>query len=121
LGGHTLAGDQSGSSYGIDDTGGFDNVTVRHGTVTKFDYGVYGIDTDGMHVQGVVLSGNTGDGILISGASARVASSQASGNSLSGIEISGASARVASSRASSNGLNGIDITGGSVRVTSSQA
>jgi len=121
LGGHTLSGDQTNGTNGIDDSGGFDNVTVRDGTVTKFYDGVHGSYADGMHVQGVLASGNGSSGIFVRGNSASVSSSQGSGNSYDGIYILGDSARVSSSQALGNRYEGINIHGSSIRVFSSQA
>jgi parallel beta-helix repeat protein len=40
LGGHTVDGINDPAANGIDNTGGFDNVVVRHGTIQQFQQGV---------------------------------------------------------------------------------
>ena len=121
LGGHTLTGNRTAGNHGIDNSAGFDNVTVKNGTVTKFDRGAIGDAADGMHVEHVVASGNLIYGIDIGGAGSRVSSSQASGNAFSGISITGNSARVSSSQVSGNASDGIFIEGTTSRVTASHA
>ncbi len=123
LNGHTVKGSRTPSKNGVDNDGGFDDVTVQNGAVEKFSRWVVGIGADRMHVVHVVSSGNLGVGILISGVSARVSSSKSSSNSDAddGIRIVGDFAHVTSSQASGNGANGIAITGNSASVASSQA
>jgi parallel beta-helix repeat protein len=41
LRGHLIDGDGFGNDAGIDNTGGFDNVQVTHGTIQEFQWGVY--------------------------------------------------------------------------------
>jgi hypothetical protein len=123
LNGYTLTGDRTPAMNGVDNGGGFDDVTVKNGAVEKFSRGVVGIGANRMHVTRIASTGNLGVGILISGGSALVSSSDASSNSDAdnGISIVGDSARVKSTRASANGHNGISISGASASVTSSQA
>jgi hypothetical protein len=122
LNGHTIAGDQTPGDNGIDNSGGFDDVTVIGGTVTKFFFGILGSNVaNGMRVKQVLSSGNASDGIFISGDSVRVTSSRASGNGERGIVIGGGSARVSSSEASGNGESGVHIVGSLARVSSSRA
>jgi parallel beta-helix repeat protein len=44
LGGHTIDGVNNPAADGIDNTGGFDNVLVRHGTIQQFQQGVELVD-----------------------------------------------------------------------------
>lgn len=120
LGGHTLTGDDSvANKDGIDNSAGFDHVTVKNGTVAQFSRsGVDGFGgANSMHVQNVLASGNI-VGLSISGNAARITSSQAAGNYGRGIEIFGNSAGIKSSRVSGND-QGIYIQGDFARVRSS--
>lgn len=44
LGGHTIDGVNDPAADGIDNTGGFDNVLIRHGTIQQFQQGVQLVD-----------------------------------------------------------------------------
>ena len=67
LNGHTISGRFVGGdfcqpkclfgSHGVDNSGGFDGITVRNGTINQFREGVYLIDTSGSRVQDVVYPG----------------------------------------------------------------
>ncbi len=123
LRGFTVRGDRSLSHWGIDDTGGYDGVTVENGVLRNFSGGVLAANgTDNVSVSEVVASGNVEAGIEILGDSASVTSSTASGNAGDfGIEISGDLASVTSSTASGNVGDGIVAGGASASVTSSTA
>src|SRR5437867_2306809 len=41
LGGHTIDGVNNPAADGIANTGGFDNVVIRHGTIQQFQQGVH--------------------------------------------------------------------------------
>ena len=121
LNGFTLRGDRTASTYGIDDSGAYDKVTVKNGVLRNFDDGVYGdFGADGLVVLSVVASGNLEAGISIGGASASITRSTASGN-VFGIFVSGPSASIASSVAAGNAENGIGANGASAHVKSSSA
>jgi hypothetical protein len=120
LKGFTLRGDRSSGHYGIDDSGGYDGVTVETGIVRDFDTGVYATDADKVKVSGVVASANTAVGIYVVGASASIKSSSAFA-SINGIYVVGASASIKSSTASGNPNYGISIQGPSGQVASSTA
>ena len=47
LNGHTLTGPNDGSYYGIDNSSGYDKVTVENGTVKNYEYDVLYEYTDG--------------------------------------------------------------------------
>jgi large repetitive protein len=143
LKGFTLRGDRSLGHYGIDDTAGFDGVTVKNGVVRNFYYGIWAQAVEDFSVTGVLASGNAGNGIDIDGAGASVKSSSASGNGNHGLVIgntsakvqsvtavgnadigilaTGAGASVKSSTASGNGFFGIDVNGDGASVKSSTA
>jgi len=59
LNGHTLMGDFTG--VGIDNTGGFDHVTIKDGTLVGFTEGIRAVEADGFRVNGVEVVGAMGD------------------------------------------------------------
>jgi|KBSMisStandDraft_5_1062788.scaffolds.fasta_scaffold72020_2 large repetitive protein len=119
LRGFTLRGDRS-SDDGIDDTGGYNKVTIKNGVVRNFDEGVTA-SADRISVSSMLASGNKEDGIFIAGASASVRSTTAAGNSLDGIIVFGSSAKIQSSTASGNAVIGISVSGDSAVIQSSTA
>jgi hypothetical protein len=118
-----LRGDRSAGHYGVDDQGGFDQLTVRNGVVRTFYLGVAAFNfADKVVVSGVLASGNVIAGISLSGFSDSVKSSTGSGNGDTGIAVGGtAGAKVQSSTASGNGSYGINAGGASASVKSSTA
>lgn len=129
LKGFSIRGDVSpvgnGTDVGIDNSGGYDRVTVQNGLVRNFYFGVGANDggspgADKMTVANLVAAGNA-YGIFVLGDLARVSSSTASGNGSNGITISGASASITSSSASGNRNVGILVVGPSATVTYSTA
>ena len=124
LKGFTLRGDRDLTDYGIDDSGGFDHVTVKNGVLRNFGEGVWVVSAspaDKIAVSNVVAAGNLDAGIAVSGDSASIKSSSASGNANSiGIEVFGDSAKIQSSTASGD-LLGIEVQGNSATIQSSTA
>jgi hypothetical protein len=119
LGGHTLKGDLGSGDYGIDNSGGSDDVAVVNGTVRNFDRGIFGNNgADRMLVRGIVASGNSVSGIeIINSDASTVRSSQASGNGGFGIELFGMGPHlVAKSKASGNDDGGMLVVGGPARA-----
>jgi hypothetical protein len=100
LKGFTLSGDRGSGDYGIDDSGGYDGLQVKNGVVRRFEQGVYGNGADALHVSKLVASGNAGDGILVLGDKASIASVNVSGNLFEGIAVIGDLGVVKSSTAS---------------------
>jgi len=49
-----------GSGWGIDNTGGYDNVTVKNGTIEGFNEGVRAIDADGLELRDLEVIGASG-------------------------------------------------------------
>jgi parallel beta-helix repeat protein len=47
LGGHVIDGVNNPAADGIDNTGGFDNVVIRHGTIQQFRQGVHLVNASG--------------------------------------------------------------------------
>ena len=121
LNGFALQGDGSFGRYGVDDTDGFDGVTVENGFVRDFDYGLVGFGADSLVVESLVASGNANGGIFVLGSSAQIQSSRASGNGGDGIYALGVSTTVRSSTASANDGNGIYLSGDFSRILSSTA
>ena len=116
LNGHTLAGDGGVSDNGVDNSGGFDKVTVKNGVVRNFQVGVYANDADHFSVSNVVASGNF-FGFRLFGDSLSVASSNASGNSGNGMELVGNTASARSTIAVGNDASGIFLGGEGDKVT----
>jgi hypothetical protein len=102
LNGFALQGDHSVGRYGIDDTKGFDRVTVKDGLVRDFDDGLVGFGANPLILSGLVASGNTNGGIFVAGGSTRVQSSNVSGNGGDGVYILGTSTTVQSSTGNSD-------------------
>ncbi len=51
LAGHLVDGVNNPAADGIDNTGGFDNVVVRHGTIQQFQQGVHLVDASGNKLE----------------------------------------------------------------------
>ena len=109
------------TGYGIDDTGGFDNVTVKNGVLRNFEEGILAWNgADKFSVLNVVASGNVFYGFDIRGDFIKIQSSTASGNGDTGVNAVGGSASIKSMAASGNYL-GIRIIGNSGSIKSSTA
>ena len=109
LRGFRLRGDRTPGRYGID-VPGFDRVTIKNGVLNNFEFGVAALnDAEALSVSKLVASGNSADGITVSGASAKIVSSAGTGNAAGGIEVAGGSARIQSSAAHGNGGHGIFV------------
>jgi parallel beta-helix repeat protein len=55
LGGHLIDGVNNPAADGIDNTGGFDNVVIRHGTIQQFRQGVHLVNASGNKLDGLVV------------------------------------------------------------------
>jgi parallel beta-helix repeat protein len=55
LGGHLIDGINNPAADGIDNTGGFDNVVVRHGTIQQFQQGVHLVNASANRLQRLVV------------------------------------------------------------------
>ena len=109
------------TGYGIDDTGGFDNVMVKNGVLRNFSEGILAWNgADKFSVLNVVASGNEFYGFDLRGDSVKIQSSTASGNGDTGVNVVGDSASIKSLAASGNYL-GIRIIGDSGSIKSSTA
>jgi parallel beta-helix repeat protein len=70
LGGHRVDGLGSAAPFGsngIDNSGGYDNVIIKDGTVTEFQQGVVLVGTTGNLVRGLNVSRNTSDAFFVDG------------------------------------------------------
>jgi hypothetical protein len=145
LKGFTLRGDRSSGHVGIDNSAGFDAVTIKNGVVRNFYMGVdavngadkFGVSnllvsgnlTDGVHVDGFAdsvkasnSSANGEYGIILLGSGMTVQSSSATGNVATGILVAGgSSAKVQSAAAAGNGGSGISVSAAAARIKSSTA
>lgn len=121
LKGFTLRGDRQDDYYGIYQSG-FDKVTIKNGVVRNFDTGVAAPNNaDSFSLVNLVVSGNAGRAIDITGTSAVVKSSTASANAGYGIYIFGDGAKIQSSSVTANSASGIVLFGASIKVQSSTA
>lgn len=122
LKGFVLRGDGGAGDFGIDNSAGFDEVTILNGVLRNFENGVAGFnDADSMTISNVVASGNTAAGFTVDGDGAFIEFATAAGNGSHGIEVDGDRAFVEDSHAEGNGSQGIDITGEQAQITSSTA
>ena len=120
LKGFTLRGDRDPTDYGIDDSGGYDQVAVKNGTVRNFGVGVIGLNgSGGLKVTGVVAAGNSIGGIAALGDSASIASSTVAGNASYGVDILGDGASVVSTTSAGNTADGIIVAGDGTSIKSS--
>jgi parallel beta-helix repeat protein len=102
LGGHTIAGDPEGFfDAGIDNSAGYDGVSIRNGRVMEFDTGVALVGTIDNHIEALVVStANFGNGIVIDGFarldshSNRIEKSTLSDNGGAGVDIRGSSSNL---------------------------
>ncbi len=121
LKGFTLRGDGS-FHFGIDDDGGFDRVTIKSGVLRNFQRGLDAANgADRLALSSVVVSGNNGLGLYLSGDFDSVRSSTVTGNGGGGITVAGNSASIVSSTVVGNGSAGIFVLGDSVAISSTAA
>jgi hypothetical protein len=120
LNGHTVQGDNSVNTYGVADTGGYDNVTIRNGVVRNFQRGIF-VWGEKLTVSNVVAAANTNQGIAFVSEAAKIVSSTAARNGWAGIGGEADSASVTSSTAIGNGGDGIALDGHSNSIKSSTA
>jgi hypothetical protein len=121
LKGFTIRGDREFGDWGIDDSAGYDNITIKNGLLRNFSNGIDAEGADRVSVSNLVADGNAIYGILIVGESAKVQSSAASGNSTAGIFVDGDFAQVKSSTTAGNGSYGMIVSGDFVQIKSSTA
>jgi len=136
LAGHGMFGgiaSGGGGPAGIDNTGGYDDVTIRNGTVGGFGFGIVATDASRNHILGIT-SGAAGNAVTIEGGDANeirhgemfgrswgihttgsigliVADTSFAGGFSSGIEVSGDGARIVRDRAVTAGVAASDVSG----------
>jgi hypothetical protein len=124
LKGFALDGDRSSGHYGIDDSAGYDHITVKNGALRNFDYGFFGSDqssnpSNSISITKLVASGSNFDGIYIPGDNAMISSSSGVGNGFDGIVVSGDGAQIESSVGVGNKtFEGIAVFGDNAKITS---
>lgn len=89
LDGHTIDGGVG--DYGIDNSGGYDRVTVNNGAITTFEIGVWLDGAVGNRITKLELRSNTGDGIeVLSGSDdVKIDGDAITDNADDGIDIAG--------------------------------
>jgi parallel beta-helix repeat protein len=108
LGGHTIDGVSSPTADGINNKGGFDNVTIRHGTVQQFHIGLELNGADGNKLQHLVVTQNPFDGVRLTGSNNNKIGHVKESSSFDGIFLTGSDHnRVSHSQANGNGSSGI--------------
>lgn len=119
LGGHTIDGLGSAAPFGsdgIDNSGGYDNVVIKNGTVTEFQQGVALVGTTGNVARNLIVAGNLGDAFFVDGFAALDSNgNQLVGNRVfsngGGIHLRGSSDNVIRANSSTgNGGVGIAVT-----------
>jgi len=55
LGGHVVDGVSNPAADGIDNTGGFDNIVIRHGTIQQFQQGVHLVNASGNRIDRLTI------------------------------------------------------------------
>src|SRR5262249_18908890 len=121
LKGFALNGDRSSGHYGIDDSAGYDKITVKNGALRNFDDGFLGLNhSDSVSIAKVAATGSNFDGISITGDNAQISSSSGVGNKFDGIVVSGDGAQIMSSIGAGNKtFDGIAVVGDHAKITSS--
>src|SRR5262245_19149717 len=77
LRGFTLRGDRTAGDYGIDDSGGYDKVAIKNGTLSHFDFGIDADGADNLQISSLLAAGNSETGFGVFGASASITRSTA--------------------------------------------
>jgi len=86
LNGHEIDGTNHSGKYGVNDVGGFDHVTVKNGYIRNFVVGVRCEGADHALLQGLTVSGGTGEGLQVLNGSTY---DTIKGNFVTGIKNSG--------------------------------
>lgn len=120
LHGFIVRGDRDSGDTGINDSGGWNDVTVKNGVVRNFDFGIYAAPADGFTVSSLTVAGNLGNGIYVQGTDASVTKATVVGNGY-GISLVGDGAKITSSTAARNAITGMLVVGGDAVIKSSTA
>ena len=88
--GYTIDGDDSGDDYGIYNTGGYDNVTIKNCIITDFYNGIHFINgANNSIIDNNTVNSNTGSGIIFDSSSNNtLTNNNASSNTYYGIAFS---------------------------------
>jgi parallel beta-helix repeat protein len=110
LNGHTVDGDDAGTEPGIDNTGGFDQVTIENGRITDFNAGVHLVGALQNELTGLEVRSNLAEGILIgSSGMPTISGNRILENALDGLSLTSSSGgKVEGNRIVANGMDGID-------------
>jgi len=117
LNGHTVDGTVPHSSscgliFGVDNSAGYDGVTVKDGTVQQFDDGIEVIGANENRLSGINVRDNNCDGIFISDAAHEnvVVNNRVSGNDFRGIVVRDSNRnRIARNALSANDHAGVAV------------
>ena len=120
LKGFVIRGDRGSGDYGIEDSGGWDDVTVKNGVLRNFDFGIYAAPADKFAVTSLMVVGDLGAGIYVQGDGASVAKATVVGDAY-GISLVGDGAKITSSTAARNAITGMLVVGGDAVIKSSTA
>jgi hypothetical protein len=122
LNGFAIKGDEGSGDYGVDDSGAYDHVAIKHGVLRNFETGIYAPGgADAISVANVAAVRNANAGLFVVGDLTSIRSSTFAANSFDGIEIMGDSATIRSSTAAGNRDVGISVVGASALVRSAGA
>jgi len=120
---HTITGDGGSSDYGIDNSGGYDNVTIQNfANITNFNRGIYLKNSTGSTVQNNIINSSACGIYLDSSSSNTLTGNTASSNS-SGIYLSSSSSSniLTGNTANSNTSCGIYLSSSSNTLTGNTA
>jgi len=120
LAGHTVDGLGSAAPFGstgIDDSGGYDHVVIKNGSVREFDEGVVLVGTSRNVIRGLGVSGNRSNGLFVDGFAAadsddnELLGNRVRDNGNDGITLRGSSHNAIRGNVSTgNGVRGISLT-----------
>ncbi|MEX2393361.1 MAG: right-handed parallel beta-helix repeat-containing protein [Actinomycetota bacterium] len=119
LDGHTIAGDGDEGDFGIDNSAGHDDVTVKSGLIRGFGTGIYVLQSEGVTLRRLLTTGNTNDGVFMSNALIATLKNNASnGNGADGFNLDCGDCEILNNTADSNASgDGMQIDGNSVYST----
>jgi parallel beta helix pectate lyase-like protein len=119
LGGHTIDGEifvGGGGPRGIDNSGGFDDVTVRNGELRSFGFGVWVQDADGNRIVNLGASA-AGDAITIHGGQGNEVRHSGVFGRHEGLVASGSDGLVVADTSADSAFgSALDVTGNLVRL-----
>lgn len=109
-GNYTITGDRGLYDYGINNSSGYDSVTVKNLSVTNFNYGVYLFNSSGSTIQNITAYSNRFYGIyLLSSNSNTLTNNTVYSNELTGIQLQGSSLNTLTNNTMSGNGNNLYI------------